>query len=70
MRKPAAFARFRIAAQALYRFKARPVTAVPSEFTLWKQGLPALEACGLNVLVEDLFEQVMHWHFVNRRAII
>ena len=29
-----------------------------------EQGLPALEACGLNVLIEDLFEQVMHWHFV------
>jgi hypothetical protein len=38
--KPAAFARFRIAAQALYRFKARPVTSVPSELTLWNSGCP------------------------------
>jgi hypothetical protein len=29
-----------------------------------EQGLPALEACGLNVLVQDLLEQMMHWHFV------
>ena len=29
-----------------------------------EQGLAALEACGLNVLVQDLLEQVMHWHFV------
>ena len=38
VRKPAALARFRIAAQALYRFKARPVTAVPTELTLWNSG--------------------------------
>ena len=29
-----------------------------------EQGLPALKACGDNVLVQYLFEQVMHWHFV------
>src|SRR5271165_109490 len=29
-----------------------------------EQGLPALEACGLNVLVQNLLEQMMHWHFV------
>jgi hypothetical protein len=26
--------------------------------------LPALQACGGNVLVQNLLEQVMHWHFV------
>src|SRR6266446_2787279 len=35
-----------------------------SRINALKQGLPALEACGLNVLVQDLLEQVMHWHFV------
>ena len=25
--------------------------------------MPALKACGDNVLVQDLLEQVMHWHF-------
>jgi hypothetical protein len=64
VRKPAALARLRIAAQALYRFKARPVTSVPIELTLLKQGLPALEACGHNVLVQYLLEQVMHGHLV------
>jgi RNA polymerase-binding transcription factor DksA len=29
-----------------------------------EQGLPALEACGDNVLVQYLLEQVMHWHLV------
>ena len=29
-----------------------------------EEGLPALEACDNNVLVQDLLEQVMHWHFV------
>ena len=29
-----------------------------------EQGLPALEARGDNVLVQDLLEEVMHWHFV------
>src|SRR5208337_4355125 len=29
-----------------------------------EQGLPALEPCGDNVLVQYLLEQVMHWHFV------
>jgi hypothetical protein len=29
-----------------------------------EQGLPALEACGLNVLIEDLFKQVMHGHIM------
>jgi hypothetical protein len=29
-----------IAAQALYRLRARPVTAVPAEFTLWNRGCP------------------------------
>ena len=29
---------FRIAVQALYRFSGRPVTAVPSELTLWDSG--------------------------------
>jgi hypothetical protein len=36
--KPAALARFLIAAQALYRFSARLVTAVPIELTLWNSG--------------------------------
>jgi hypothetical protein len=61
VRKPAALARFRIAAQALYRFKARPVTSVPSE-------LNALEAGGDNVAVQYLLEQVMYLHFVRRRT--
>ena len=34
VRKPACLARLGIAAQALYRFRARPVTAVPGELTL------------------------------------
>src|SRR5580704_16710604 len=38
--KPAALARFRIAVQALYRLRARPITAVPSELTLWNRGCP------------------------------
>ena len=29
-----------------------------------EQGLPALKACGHNLLVQDLLEQVMYWHFV------
>jgi hypothetical protein len=29
-----------------------------------KQGLPALKACGLNVLVQDLLEQVMYGHIM------
>jgi hypothetical protein len=29
-----------------------------------EEGLPALEACGYNVLVQYLLEQMMHWHFV------
>jgi hypothetical protein len=29
-----------------------------------EQGLPALEACGDNVLVQYLLKQVMHWHLV------
>src|ERR1700676_4692636 len=33
--EPAALARLRIAAQALYRFKACPVTSVPTELMLW-----------------------------------
>jgi hypothetical protein len=64
VRKPAALARFRIAVQALYRLRARPVPAVPSEFTLWNRGLPALQTCGLDVLVQNLLEQVMHRPFV------
>ena len=39
VRKPAALARFRIAARALYRFSARPVTAVPTEITLWNRAV-------------------------------
>src|SRR6478672_5604592 len=35
-----------------------------SRINALEQGLPALESCGLNVLVQDLLEQVMHWHFV------
>ena len=31
---------FRIAAQALYRLRARPVTAVPAELTLWNSDWP------------------------------
>jgi hypothetical protein len=38
VRKPAAFARFRIAAHALYRLRARPVNAVPEELRLWNRG--------------------------------
>jgi hypothetical protein len=37
---------------------------VPSELTLWNRGLPALEACGGDVLVQYLLKQVMHGHFV------
>src|SRR5271166_1253450 len=29
-----------------------------------EQGLPALEACDDNVLVQYLLEQVMHWHLM------
>src|ERR1700741_437882 len=29
-----------------------------------EQGLPALEACGDNVLGQYLLEKVMHWHLV------
>jgi hypothetical protein len=29
-----------------------------------EQGLSALEACGDNVLVQYLLEQVAHWHLV------
>src|ERR1700730_18454524 len=29
-----------------------------------KQGMPGLEVCGPIVLVQDLIERVMHWHFV------
>ena len=29
-----------------------------------EQRLPALEACGGDILVQSLLEQVMHWHFV------
>jgi hypothetical protein len=43
VRKPAALARFRIAAQALYRLRARPVTAVLSELTLWNRGVARSE---------------------------
>jgi hypothetical protein len=64
VRKPAALARFRIAAQALYRFKARPVTSVPSELKALEQELSALEAGGDNVVVQYLLEQVMYLHFV------
>jgi hypothetical protein len=64
VRKPAALARFRIAAQALYRFKARPVTSVPSELNVLEQELSALEAGGDNVVVQYLLEQVMYLHFV------
>jgi hypothetical protein len=57
-------ARFRTAAQALYRLRARPVTAISKRINALERELPALEACGLNVLVQDLLEQMMHWHFV------
>jgi hypothetical protein len=40
------------------------VTAVPAEINALEQGLPALEARDVNVLVQNLFEQMMHWHFV------
>ena len=63
VREPAALARFRTAAQALYRLRARPVTAIPSDLTPWNGSCP-LEACGLNVLVQDLLEPMMRWHFV------
>jgi hypothetical protein len=40
-------------------------TAVPSELiNALEQGLSALEACGGDVLVQDLLEQVMNWHFM------
>jgi len=64
VRKPAALAPFESPSKALYRSRDRPVTAVSSEFTLWNSGLAALKAGGHNVLVQDLLEQVMHWHFV------
>jgi hypothetical protein len=35
-----------------------------SRINALEQGLPALEVCGLNVLVQDLLEQMMHWYFV------
>ena len=35
-----------------------------SRINALEQGLAALKACGLNVLVQDLLEQMMHWHFV------
>src|SRR4029077_1734402 len=35
-----------------------------SRINALEQGLPAPKACGHNVLVQDLLEQVMHWHFV------
>jgi len=63
VRKPAALAPFRIAVQALYRLRGRPVTAVQRVYAL-EQRLAALEAGGDNVLVQYLLEQVMHWHFV------
>jgi hypothetical protein len=40
VRKAAALARFRIAIQALYRLRDRPVTAVSAELTLWNSGWP------------------------------
>jgi hypothetical protein len=61
VKKPEALARFRIAVQALYRLRARPSH---SRSNALKQGLPALEACGLNVLVQNLLEQVMYGHFM------
>ena len=35
-----------------------------SRINALEQGLPALKACGHNVLVQYLLEQVMHGHFV------
>jgi len=58
VRKPAALALCRIGAEALYRFSARPVTAVPSELTLWNR-VARLKACGHNVLVQDLEQEVV-----------
>ena len=37
---------------------------ISSRIDALKQGLPALKARGLNVLIQDLLEQMMHWHFV------
>ena len=64
MRKPAALAPLSYCSPALPRLRARPVTVCSKRIYALEQGLPALEACGLNVLVQDLLEQVMHWHFV------
>src|SRR5271165_4341134 len=36
----------------------------PKRIYALEEGLTALKACGLNVFVQDLLEQVMHWHFV------
>jgi len=36
----------------------------PNRINALEQGLPALEACDDNVLVQYLLEQVMHWHLV------
>ena len=62
--KTRCLAPFRIAVQALYRLSARPVTACSKRINALGQRLHALNACGDNILVQDLLEQVMHWHFV------
>src|SRR5208337_2853106 len=36
----------------------------PKRINALEQGLPALEACGGDILVQYLLEQVMHWHFM------
>jgi hypothetical protein len=66
VRKTAALARFRIAVHALYRLRARPVTAVPTELTLWNRGWPLWRPAANNVLLQYLLEQVMH--LASRRA--
>jgi hypothetical protein len=40
------------------------LTAVPTRINALEQGLPALEACGDNVLVQNLLKQVMYGHLV------
>ncbi len=57
-------ARFRIAAQALYRSKNASRYLRSKRIKALKQGLPTLEACGDNMLVQFLLKLVMHRHLV------
>ena len=46
------------------KLRARPVHGCSKRTNALEERLPALEACGDNVLVQYLLEHVMHWHFV------